>query len=74
MKEQTAVEWLIGEFKIYLPAILEKGLHEKFQQALEMEREQIEHAYDFGNSRIGLSSYGIADGSDYYSNLYDTEE
>lgn len=66
MKEQTAVQWMARELGITSGTMLEK--------ALEMERKQIEHAYDFGNSRIGLSSYGIADGSDYYSNLYDTQE
>lgn len=36
----TAVEFLIEQFKIYLPSIHQKGLQDAFEQAKEMEKEQ----------------------------------
>lgn len=36
----TAVEFLIEQFKIYLPSIHQKGLQDAFEQALEMEKQE----------------------------------
>jgi hypothetical protein len=55
-KKQTAVEWLqnnMPDIYLIIPIRLALEFHAKFQQALQMEREQIEEAYDEGKS------YGI---------------
>lgn len=50
----TAVEYLIEQFKIYLPSIHQKGLQDTFQQALLMEKEQILKAYDKGYDDVDV--------------------
>ena len=50
----TAVEYLIEQFKIYLPSIHQKGLNDAFQQALLMEKEQIIKAYQKGYDDVDV--------------------
>jgi len=42
--KQTAVEWLVEQ----LPLIQQEGLRYVIEQAKEMEKEQIENAYEIG--------------------------
>ncbi len=42
--KQTAVEWLVEQ----LPLIQQEGLRDIFEEAKEMEKEQIERAYQQG--------------------------
>ena len=41
MKQVTAVEYLVNQFKIYLPSIHQEGLIQEFKKAKEMEKQQI---------------------------------
>ncbi len=59
--KQTAVEWLIEQFKILSDNLLDNGL---FDKAKEMEREQIEAAFNEGEI------YGERLGEDYYTQTY----
>ena len=43
-KKQTAVEWLVEQ----LPLIQQEGLRDVWEQAKEMEKEQIKDAYEQG--------------------------
>jgi len=38
----TSIEWLEGQFKIYLPSIHQKGLEDAFQKAKEMHKAETE--------------------------------
>ena len=71
MTNMTAVEFLIEQFKIYLPSIHQKGLQDTFEQALEMEKQQITDAYIMG-------SYDMADKQfkpeQYYSETYKSDK
>jgi len=42
MKKQTAVEWLIQEFELKYPFLMEDGM---INQAKEMEKQQISNAF-----------------------------
>ena len=44
----TSIEWLEGQFKIYLPSIHQKGLENSFEQAKEMHKQEIITAFDEG--------------------------
>jgi hypothetical protein len=63
--KMTAVEYLIEQFKIYLPSIHQKGLQDTFEQALEMEKEQIIIAYK--SDRYPCSDQ---DAEDYYNTTF----
>lgn len=72
-KQQTAVEWLISKIKIGQLSAHEFQIidHKKvFQQAKEMEREQIEKAH-------GMQYFDIAEtvrtGKQYYEQTYGKE-
>jgi hypothetical protein len=45
----TSIEWLEGQFKIYLPSIHQKGLENSFEQAKEMHRKEIIDAFQSGD-------------------------
>jgi hypothetical protein len=38
----TSIEWLEGQFKIYLPSIHHKGLENAFEQAKEMHKQEMD--------------------------------
>ena len=65
MKKQTAIEFLIEE--IECRGIITKQLRIAFQQAKEMEKEQIEDAYKEGRSS-GQANWGF--GNDTTSEEY----
>ena len=65
---KTAVDWLIKEFKIYLPSIHHEGLGKKFEQAKEMEKKQIVNAVD----GFPLENRHLC-GEDYYNETYGKE-
>ena len=62
----TAVEWLIEnipDLGKYIPFGVSMELHAKFQQALEMEKEQIMQAYKF-------NATGEPDGAEHYYEMF----
>jgi hypothetical protein len=64
--KQTAVEWLvenIPDLGKYIPFGVSIELHAKFQQAKEMEKEQIKDAYDQGDIQL-------VNGKQYYEQTY----
>jgi hypothetical protein len=78
MSKQTAVEWLVDQFKeydfseddgMYLIKIPSWLLTEKEDQAKQMEKEQIEEAYVDGQT-ISNAYQGA---SDYYNTEYGDE-
>jgi hypothetical protein len=62
-KQKTAVEWLMNN--IYIDPNPE--LYAKFEQAKEMEKEQIKNAYDDGIWGVGCRS---SDADKYYNETY----
>ena len=64
----TAVEWLEKEFKAYLPSIHQKGLQDAFQQAKEMEKQQIIDVYIEGG-RKGFNEFAD-DYEKYYNETF----
>lgn len=67
MEKQTAVEWLESKFSEFetIYDSLPSGLYEYINQAKEMERQQIEDAWNDGNNRYS----GIGDSETYYETL-----
>jgi len=41
----TSIEWLEGQFKIYLPSIHQKGLENAFEKAKEIHKAEQENLY-----------------------------
>lgn len=66
--KQTAVEFLIEQFKIYLPSIHQKGLQDAFEQAIEMEKQQIMQAFAEGEGYDDVEANTHA--QKYYSETY----
>ena len=67
-KKQTAVEWLsqnIPDLGKYIPFGVSMELHAKFQQAKQIEKQQIIDAY-----RKGFNSDDIKLASDYYNETF----
>jgi hypothetical protein len=65
-KKQTAVEWLvenIPDLGKYIPFGVSIELHAKFQQAKEMEKQQIIDAYEQGDIQL-------VNGKQYYEQTY----
>jgi hypothetical protein len=77
MKKQTAVEWLVDQ----LPTIQQEGLRDQIEQALAMEKEQIEEAFDDGKREgsdcTSSFEWGIRKKeqkpSEYYTETYGCE-
>jgi hypothetical protein len=61
MTKQTAVEWLIEQ----LPLIQQEGLRDVIEQALQMEKEQMEDAWYAGDE-----DGAIHDFEDYYQETF----
>jgi len=66
----TAVQILISEFKNYLPSIHQQGLIDKFEQALQLEKQQIIDAYEQGDADSYLMPENI-DAENYYRNKFE---
>ena len=58
MKKETAVEWLIEQYKLYVPAVHQKGLATVFEEALEKEEKQCKYFYDMGSLRTMDAVFG----------------
>ena len=78
-KKMTPVEWLLDQMfnKKELKIISTHTFHisnELANKAKEMEKEQIEDAFDYGyNSGYGYSEYEFRIGKEYYENIYKNE-
>jgi ABC-type thiamine transport system substrate-binding protein len=72
MKQETAVQWLIEKFNIYLPSIHQKGLEENFKQALAIEKEQILDAYRHGRTdeKSGIEKWHNRTALKYFNDTY----
>jgi hypothetical protein len=60
MKEQTAVEWLVDELILEgfnVPKVF-------YDKAKEMEREQIENAFNYGQLDLGMEA------DEYYNKIF----
>jgi hypothetical protein len=64
MKKQTAVEWFQDQIIKIVTGTCELSEIEIFEQAKEMEKEQIEEAYN--NNKMGRVNYG----EQYYNQTY----
>ena len=72
MKEQTAVEWLVEEFKEKLTGNnLPNWVLDVIQQAKEMEKEQIIEAY---NTSFLLRDKPYSTAEKYYNETYKQQE
>ncbi len=75
-KQQTAVEWLlqnIPDLGGYIPLGVSMELHAKFQQALQMEREQRINAYNEGvesEYEYHINSAPRITAEQYYKSLF----
>jgi hypothetical protein len=69
--KQTAVEWLRDLYENQ-PAYDESILDEQWEKALEMEKEQIENAYDKGQESEWHKSVGLM-GDHYYNETFNTK-
>jgi hypothetical protein len=65
MSEQTAVEWLVNAIHVYIHESKDQYLLELLEQAKEMEKQQIEEAW---NSAYGGDSNH--EGEQYYKETY----
>jgi hypothetical protein len=64
--KQTAVEWLLDQIDdMYIHQLYDK----EFEQAKEMEKQQIVDAYDDGNYAYGM---GIKEPEQYYNETFNT--
>ena len=70
MKKQTAVEWLFKWMIDNKDSIIEERL-QAFEQAKEMEKEQIINAHDLGYT--DCKSYNIRSGEEYYNETFKSE-
>tara|TARA_R110002126_G_scaffold139653_1_gene284425 strand:- start:184 stop:408 length:225 start_codon:yes stop_codon:yes gene_type:complete len=73
---KTAVEWLIDEMNNIKGSstnmnskvqFLEKELNNLFEQAKEMEKEEIENAFNYGQFDLGMEA------DDYYNETFKSE-
>ena len=67
-KKQTAVEWLIEQLENNMNGF-SIAWKEEFEQALQMEREQIEHAFTNGKFN-GWDLVDKVEPADYYTQTY----
>ena len=44
----TSIEWLEGQFKIYLPSIHQKGLENAFEKAKELHKQEVMNGFNQG--------------------------
>ena len=61
MKEQTAVEWLVEQ----ICGDLTEHWQKEIDQAKEMEKEQIENAFNYGQLDLGMEA------DEYYNKIFD---
>ena len=76
----TAVEWLEEELKANLKKVILEGdselMESLFEQAKEMEKEQIKDAFIFSKDPFGVSignSHTIKKAEDYYNTTFKSE-
>ena len=73
-KQQTAVEWLIEEllaqFYLQIDSLMAHELKGKFEQAKEMEKQQIRNAYNDGHTDGITAKPGLTSGTMYYNQTY----
>jgi len=67
--KQTAVEWLVDELKKNHGIDLK--LYNEFNQAKEMEKEQIMNAVNYGDERGKIATYRTAE--QYYNETFKSE-
>ena len=76
MGNKTAVQWLIEQIKDDSTLILPR-YYRQFNNALQMEREQIEQAWDKGDSPIadeqGEIDQEFSSPQDYYNKTYNQQ-
>jgi disulfide oxidoreductase YuzD len=72
MKNQTAVEWLLNEIDMQFPHINIRWKQVMIEKALEMEKEQIEDAFNNGvNSEdFFYPPFEISESEQYYNETY----
>lgn len=68
--KQTAVEWLFEKININLSAPMSVKFKEMFEQAKEMEKEEIIDAYDKGEWNDGMNG----NAEQYYNQTYGGKE
>ena len=64
-KQQTAVEWFVEQ----LPMRIKNSMMGEIEQAKEMEKEQINEAYNQGQ----MDGFGLEEKDDYYSETFKSE-
>jgi len=67
MAQQTAVEWFAGMITEMIHEAYHSELANLFEQAKEMEKQQIMDAWQ---DAIKDTNYNILDGEDYYNETY----
>jgi hypothetical protein len=63
-KQQTAVEWLVEQ----LPLIQQEGLRDIIEQAKELEKQQIENAFENGMNAVNIHNL-----EQYYNETFNTK-
>jgi hypothetical protein len=66
-RQQTAVEWLRLEL---LKRDMDVSVRELFEQAKEMEKQQIRNAYNDGHTDGAIDRPGLTSGTTYYNETY----
>jgi hypothetical protein len=66
-KKQTAVEWLIEKLELDMYQDLDDNTIKIIDQALEMEKEQIENAFNYGQIDLGMEA------DEYYNYTFKSE-
>ena len=72
MKKQTAVEWFVDQLSSYTTTdgnIIShhQNITHLFEQAKEMEKEQIENAFNYGQFDLGMEA------DEYYNQTFKSE-
>ena len=65
--KQTAVEWLEKELNYIEENAYTSYIDLKIKQALEMEKEQIENAFNYGQFDLGMEA------DEYYNQIFKSE-
>ena len=76
MKKQTAVEWLEKHLNVYFNKKMESSLwkiKQKFEQAKEMEKQQIKNAYQEGDGDEYYLEENKIWAEQYYNETYKDE-
>jgi hypothetical protein len=71
MSKQTAVQWLVNEYAKAFKIPINSVMLEIIEQALQMEREQIEEAYGDG---LNAHRVDFCNRNEYYQKTYGGQE